>query len=278
MRKNYFILALIISAVIISGCTQQSQNEAVSAVQTTSTQSQEESSTTAATSTSTFQEGPVTWYFDNRWKPTGNPPSCPDPLVFRTPVDIDKATSILYPGQYRGVQYKAHGGFRFDGSKNEDIIVRAPMDGYIVDASRYLEGGEVQYMFDIINPCGIMYRFDHLYTLSPKLAAIAEQLREPAEGDSRTTAVTPVFVQQGEVLATAVGLENNVFADWGLYDLRKENEASKDLAYREEHSDFPWFAFHALCWLNFLGAEDLAKVKALPGADSVSGTQSDYCK
>lgn len=41
----------------------------------------------------------------------GLPPSkqlteCPDPLILQTPVDINKVTSILYPGQERGGDFK----------------------------------------------------------------------------------------------------------------------------------------------------------------------------
>ena len=57
---------------------------------------------------------------------------CPEPFVFQLPIDIDKATSVLYPGQVRGEDYKAHGGFRFDGSKNDEIVVKAPYDAYVI--------------------------------------------------------------------------------------------------------------------------------------------------
>ena len=41
--------------------------------------------------------------------------SCPAPLL-QTPVDLSKVTSILYPGQERGGNYKAHGVFGFDNA------------------------------------------------------------------------------------------------------------------------------------------------------------------
>lgn len=88
---------------------------------------------------------------------------CPSPFVFRMPVDVRKATSILYPGQVRGGDYKPHGGFRFDNSLPREIVLTAPYDAEVIDGSRYLEGaGEIQYMFDFAHPCGIRYRFDHL--------------------------------------------------------------------------------------------------------------------
>lgn len=96
--------------------------------------------------------------------------TCPDPLVLQTPVDIDKVTGMLYPGQERGGHFKWHGGFRFDNSKHDEIIVHAPLDATVTHGSRYIENGAVQYMFDFQTDCGIRYRFDYLVTLSPKLA------------------------------------------------------------------------------------------------------------
>ena len=147
-------------------------------------------------------------------KSQSNQPSCPDPLILQTPIDINKVTSILYPGQERGGDFKPHGGFRFDNSKNDEIEVKAPMDAVLSDASRYIEQGEVQYLFDFQNSCGIRYRFNHLLVLTPKFAKIVEGLPKPKEGDSRTTHIEEeVSVSEREVIATSVGLikNSNVF-------------------------------------------------------------------
>ena len=48
------------------------------------------------------------------WEPSSTPPQCPDPLVLPMPVSLADATSVLYSGQLRGNNYKAHGGLRFD--------------------------------------------------------------------------------------------------------------------------------------------------------------------
>ena len=205
----------------------------------------------------------------------GNPsnqPPCPDPLL-QTPVDLSLVTTILYPGQERGGNFKNHGGFRFDNAKTNDIEVRAAMDGELQDASRYFEQGEIQYLFDFVTPCGIRYRFDHLLTLSPKFAQILENLPQPKEGDSRTTHIKPISVSQGEVIATAIGFKNNghgessinVFVDFGVYDLRGKNIYQNPQPF-------------AVCWFDLLPASDSAKVKSLPSGDSKSGTQSTLCK
>lgn len=192
---------------------------------------------------------------------------CPKPLILQTPVDINKATSILYPGQKRGGDFKPHGGFRFDNSENDQITVKAPIDAVVSEASRYIEQEEIQYMFEFVNSCGIRYRFDHLLVLEPKFAKIAEKLPKALVDDTRTTRVDPpLTVEKGEVIATAVGLRksSNVFVDFGVYDMRGKISQNP----RE----------NGICWFDLLSPEDAAKVKNLPPGDSQSGSKSNYCK
>lgn len=191
---------------------------------------------------------------------------CPEPLILQTPVDLSLVTSILYPGQARGGDFKPHGGFRFDNAKDNQIEVRASMDSQLQDASRYIETGEVQYLFDFQSDCGIRFRFDHLLTVVPKFAEVVKKLPEAKEHDSRTTHVEPVSVKKGEIIATAVGFKNNlnVFVDFGVYDIRgKIFSNPRD---------------NAICWFDLLPKEDTAKAKSLPPADSKSGSQSTLCK
>lgn len=223
--------------------------------------------------------------------------TCPDPFVFKMPIDLSLATSILYPGQIRGGDYKAHGGFRFDGKRPSEITVTAPYDAMVIAGARYPVNGEIQYTFDFEHPCGIRYRFGHLLTLSPKFQAIAEKFPLPEGLDSRTTQVNPsIEVKQGEVVATGVGLTKggpedfggyNTFLDWGVYDYRKQNEASQrsDWATLHASEDPNWTTYynsdiyqHAVCWFDWISSEDKAKVLSLRSADSQSGRASDYCK
>lgn len=223
----------------------------------------------------------VTWSFDGKtWRASGEAPDCVTPLALKTPVDISKATSILYPGQTRGGNYKPHGGFRFDGLKNSDITVTAPYDAIVTQASRYIEQGEIQYLFEFVNECGVAYRFDHLLTLSPKFQALADQLPEAKVDDSRTTKLEPTAVTAGEIIATAVGFAktSNVGVDFGVYDLRTMNDASKSDTYRAAHESFASLTFFGTCWLDLLPDEVKTTAKALPGGDGQAGKQSDYCK
>jgi len=224
-------------------------------------------------------ERAVSWHYDGVWQANQVSPPCPSAIIAQTPVDLHLATSILYPGQVRSGEYKPHGGFRFDQSVNADISVYAPQDAWLVRGARYLVEGEPQYMFDLINDCGLMYRLGHLRELSPKMAQVVKQLRKPRELDSHTTELRPpIKIKAGEIMATAVGLENtsNVFMDFGVFDLRQQNQTADDPEWLANHAG--QLDPYALCWLDLLPSGERTVAKSLPGADGVHGKQSDYCR
>jgi hypothetical protein len=220
----------------------------------------------------------VRWEQDeNGWKAIGNPPPCPQPLAFGSIVDIEQATSVLYPGQMRSVGYENTAGFRFDGLANDEITVYAPMDGEIVRAARFLVDGELQYVVDIVSPCGIMNRFDHILVLPAKLQAMADTLPAPKENDNRSTSVSPpITILKGETLATAVGLkkDNNTFIAWTVFDLRSKNKVSQNPAWASQHHVMDHYA---ICPYLYLSTENQKVIKTLPAADSMSGSISDFC-
>jgi len=186
------------------------------------------------------------------WGIQGSSNECP---VLLSPVDTASVTSVLYPGQYRGGDYKAHGGFRFDGQNHNDVIVRAPISAKLTRAGRYIEIGEVQYIFIFETSCGLSYRFDHLLTLTPKFQAMVNKLPPAVGGNSKFVSISPTIeVDTGETIATD---NPNVSFDFGVY-LNKSNE-------------------NGLCWLDLLPSEDAARLKTLPGGDHQSGKTSDYC-
>ncbi len=218
------------------------------------------------------------WAQDNNgWRPVGTPPLCPDPLELASVVDVTKATSVLYPGQKRSVGYENTAGFRFDGLANEAIQVTAPMDGEIVQAARFLVSGEIQYVFDILSPCGIMNRFDHLLIIPSKLQAVADSLPAPKENDSRSTSISPsVKIIKGEVVATAIGLRRgkNTFLSWTVFDFRTKNRISQEPSWAAEH---PALDHYAICPFPYLPSIDREIIKSLPPADYLSGSKSDFC-
>ena len=202
--------------------------------------------------------------------------SCPTPLL-QTPVDLSKVTSILYPGQERGGNYKAHGGFGFDNATDNLVTVKIPLSGKITRVVRYKEIGEIQYLFEFEGDCGVSFKFDHLRKLTPKFEAVVNAF--PIKEDTRTDPVSPpVAVMVGEVIATEVGFLNNVSVDFGVYDMRQKNEASKDPAWASAHSQFPADSY-GICWFNSLPQADSVEVKSLPSRDGTNnGKTSDYCK
>ena len=201
--------------------------------------------------------------------------TCPTPLL-QTPVDLSKVTSILYPGQERGGNYKAHGGFGFDNATDNLVTVKIPLNGKITRVVRYREMGEVQYLFEFDGNCGVSFRFDHLRKLTPKFEAVVSAF--PIKEDTRTDPVSPpVAVTVGEVIATEVGFLNNVSVDFGVYDMRQKNEASKDPVWASAHSQYPADSY-GICWLNSLPQADSAVVNLLPGRDGKFEKKSDYCK
>ena len=213
------------------------------------------------------------------WKPSGTVPDCPIPFQLASPADISSATSVMYPGQSRGGEYKPHGGFRFDTISDNTAVVLSPIDGQVVRGARYLVNGEVQYTFDIIHPCGIMVRLGHLRELTSKFQPIADAFPPAHEGDSRTTTVDPrVSVTTGETIATMIGTtaDHNTFFDLGVYDLRQKNSAADDPDYAASHDEE--LAQHGLCWLTMLPQADDNKIITLPAGDPTSGKTSDYCK
>lgn len=227
-------------------------------------------------------DSPVIWEArDAEWKTVGNvtPPACPEPFEIKTPVDLSKIESILYPGQTRGSHYKAHGGFKATVSRVE---VKAPFDAQLVSGVRYIEQGEIQYLLAFVHPCGMMYRLDHLYALAPKIQEQIELTPEAKVDDTRgVNFQNPITFKAGEIIATEVGhrFNSNFGFDFGVYDLRKRNEAAKDPAYVAARGSEGSQSLYALCWLDLLSpASDSAKVKSLPATDFQMGKTSDYCK
>ena len=225
----------------------------------------------------------VEWGFNgDNWKAMGEAPACADPLPIKLPADPAKVSNVLYPGQIRGGDFKPHGGLGVGNASNNTLAISAPADAFLYRGSRYIQDGEVQYMFDFIHPCGIMYRLDHLKTLSTEFNSYAEQLPEPKADDSRTETFTHhPFIKQGTPVASEVGLADgpNVFFDFGVYDLRRPNEASKTDTYKvsQLRIDDKEQSFFAVCWLNLLEEPTKSTIAALP-ARGIEGKTSDYCK
>lgn len=223
----------------------------------------------------------VTWSWGgDKWLASSQPvPDCGAGPEFKTPVEISKATAVLYPGETRGGNYKAHGGFLFANSKQSDIEVTIPIDSHLIKASRYIELGEIQYFLVFSVPCGFAYRFDHLLTLTPEFQAIADSLPKPEVNNSETTNIQPAKAfKAGTKVATAVGFKTNTSMDFGVYDVRQPNASSKQSDYAAQRAQFKEFDYYGVCFMDYFNKSVSAQLRALPGADGLAGKKSDYCK
>ncbi len=235
----------------------------------------------------------VRWSFDekkNEWYvKEGKAPACKEPLKFDyTPIDISRATSVGFAGTYRGFNYKVHGGFGFAEDFNGTQDVRLPMDATLSGLVRYYEGDppDLQYHVSFENDCGIMFYFDHLYTLSPQLQALAEQTPEPRLDDTSSSpadAPPRIKLKAGDIIATATGQPkvNRAGFDFGVVDYRKRNEISKNTEWARLHSEFESSEWYGVCWFNMLPGADAEKAKELSRVQGdtrrVAKHVSDYC-
>ncbi|MCX6535711.1 MAG: hypothetical protein NT119_04050 [Actinobacteria bacterium] len=70
---------------------------------------------------------------------------------------------------------------------------------------------------------------------------------------------------------------NNVFVNFGVYDMRQKNEASKNPAWASAHSQNPADSY-GICWLNSLPHADSEAVNLLPSRYGKNGKTSDKGK
>ncbi len=235
---------------------------------------------------------PVKWAFnekDLKWfAQTGAAPTCKEPFVFdQTPSDVYAATVVGMPGSYRGYSYKPHGGIRYDNSKDGHIDVRMPTDATLVGLKRYYEGSPstLQYLATFETDCGIAFRFDHLYTLTPAFQAIADTTPEPKKDDTSSDPNIPftrTAFKSGDLVATAIGFPatKNFGYDFGVYDYRQRNEISKNTAWSAIHSQYQALEWYGVCWTDMFAPAEAAKIKQLtltvinPAKPNII---SDYC-
>ncbi|MEK9195755.1 MAG: hypothetical protein AAB914_00120 [Patescibacteria group bacterium] len=218
---------------------------------------------------------PVKWAFNEKglkwFAQSGKPTKCKDPFAFdQTPVDITQVTSLLMPGAYRGYSYKPHGGFRLDNSPDGKVEIKMPTDATLVSLTRYYEGdpSTLQYLLTFETDCGIAFRFDHLYTLTPAFQKIAETTPEPKKDDTRTDPniqFNRTKFKSGDVVATAIGFPatKNFGFDFGVYDYRNQNEISKNSKWAGIHNQYQSHEWFASCWIDMLPSADTIKAKEL---------------
>jgi hypothetical protein len=265
------VVLLLTVVLLVQASNPQAQTNRVTSSSSSKSSVSETSSSTSSKAESKWEQSAEGWTNE------GIETNCESPS-FNSPVNTSLVKAILYPGQVRS-GFKPHGGFIFN-TKNNTVEVKAPFDAVLVEGSRYIEGGETQYLFRFISDCGIMYAFDHILTPSEELMNIASTFPEAKVNDSRTTLVNPqVRFAEGDILATEVGFKKtkNYSMDFGVYDLTTKNEASNDPTFVTKYVK-SYLASSALCWLDNLNEPDKTTLKALPGGDSKAKKTSFYCK
>ena len=231
----------------------------------------------------------VHWRYDDKkdvwFADQGKVPDCKQPLVFdNSPIDLNDATSIGFPGTYRGKSYKVHSTFSLSKSSH----VKLPMDATLTGLSRYFEGepAELQYVVRFENDCGIAFYFDHIYTLSPQLQEIASKLPEPKLNDTKVNpndAPPRLKMKAGDIVATETGshLAKRFGIDFGVIDYRKRNHVSQDPKWAALHSTYKSSEWYGVCWFDMLPNGDAQKAMQLSvvQADTrrVAKFVSDYC-
>ena len=229
----------------------------------------------------------VLWNNDGNggWSASGKAPTCTG-VVWSLFVDsLTGVQAVLDPGQVRGGRYKAHGGLRLAES---DVVVRSPIDGYIVSAAAYREtatgspgpDGELQYLVDIQNPCGLAVRFDHLRVLDPSVARALSTVA--VRDDSQTTRlIPPIRISRGQVLATSVGHVTTSFNpsfDFGAYDYRARQYNRRSENELRAFGPDGLLGLHALCWQDLFGAATSAALRAIPRTTTEASQGSDVCR
>ncbi len=202
----------------------------------------------------------------------GTPPKC-QPISWVFPItDISSLVGVLYPGQHRGGDYKAHGGF---SAATNTLQVVSPISGYITSGSAYREMGEVQYMVDIQDPCGIAVRLDHLFTLEGTTKRLFDKQVTVREDSRGTFFNPPIAITAGEVVATTVGFvaANNTNFDFGAYDFRKIQPSKRTQSELATFGPAGTLGKYGLCMLALFGSSIESHLRALPSADKTT----DYC-
>ncbi len=207
--------------------------------------------------------------------------TCP---TLQSPVNIADVTSVLYPGQFRGGDYKPHGGFALSRLNNDEVIVKAPIDAELVRVASNHQTVGIQYAMEFQTDCGLRLTFGHLLTVAPRFQALFDKITPANDNSSETHAVRPsIHVQAGEVIATAVGFKwedgsPNTSFDFGVFERWTKNAISQDPQWQVHEAYGTYDNERALCWLDLLSPEDSARLKMLPGTDGQSGKTSDYCR
>ena len=158
--------------------------------------------------------------------------SNPQPIFTHEITDLSKIKRTERWGQVKSKHLKNH-TFLFLKNKNKPIPVYAPVDSYLILQTRYRMQGlkEVQWRLIFQVGCEIVYRFDHLDTLSDKLLKHLGNIpvNEDQNAAPNVLINPPIKIKAGELIASTQGTPQAGSWDFGLSDVSKNNELPKRL-------------------------------------------------
>ena len=158
--------------------------------------------------------------------------SNPQPIFTHEITDLSKIRRAERWGQVKSKSLKNH-SYLFSKKKNKPIPVYAPIDSYLILQTRYLLQGfkEVHWRLIFQVGCEIVYRFDHLDTLSDKLLKHLGNIPVNEDQNSAPNVAInpPIKIKGGELIAYTKGIPQLGQLDFGLSDIGKNNELPKRL-------------------------------------------------
>ena len=182
--------------------------------------------------------------------------NCPDDFAgwFKT-FPLEDHTLIYEvgpPGRIDPDAHRGHGYFRLPTGMNE-VNVRMPVDGTLYMGSNHYENAAnavseervIQYRLEFRTECeGLRFRFDHIAEPVPKIVELFT--REPLLEGSYGMNLEPLFLREGELVGTKIGIETNgnAFVDFGVYDDFKRVRTAEDQRF-----------YNAACFYEFFSTE-----------------------
>ena len=158
--------------------------------------------------------------------------SNPQPIFTHEITDLSKIKRTERWGQVKSEHLKNH-TFLFLKNKNKPVPVYAPVDSYLILQTRYRMQGlkEVQWRLIFQVGCEIIYRFDHLDTLSDKILKHLDNISVNEDQDAAANVAVnpPLKIVAGEIIAFTQGTPQAGSWDFGAGDINKNNKLPKRL-------------------------------------------------
>ncbi len=154
------------------------------------------------------------------------------------------------PGRIDLDAHRGHGYFRVPTGMNA-VNVRMPIDATLYMGSNHYEDAAkavsdervIQYRLEFRTECdGIRFRFDHIAEPVQKIVDLFT--REPLVDGSTGMQLEPLFLKEGELVGTKIGIETNgnAFVDFGVYDDFRRVRTAQDARFENATCFYEFFS------------------------------------